>query len=466
MNAFLTIFCLILVLFHSNAQNISFNEKEWNSTIIGISVRDISSNKIIYEKNSHLQLCPASTIKLITTSAALEKLGGNYQFKTEFYYVGELKNRVLNGDLIIKTYGDPTIESRFFKKNTLNTIVLQLKQKFIDKINGKIIIDNSFIQSEINDNWIWEDINNYYAAIPYSTNIYDNEFHIYLQSQQINTPVKVLSIFPQYHSFPKIEITENLLTAQQGGDNAYIYGDPIGYSKRLKGSIPPFQKDYSIEGVLPDPPRMFYQEFFKELLHQKIILKDTIPLIVNKDSIHYTTAQLLFTHYSPPLSEIIRLTNLHSINLFAESIVYALGNGNYDKGKKEIIQFLKQQNINTDEINIDDGCGLSRLNGVSADVLTQLLSKIYQKSYSTIFWNSLPIAGESGTMKNFANTPPLANNLRCKTGYVQRVRTYAGYLKTKSGKILAVAVMFNNFNTSTEKLKNYTKAFFETIYNN
>lgn len=215
---------------YSNAQSISFNEKEWNSTIIGISVRDISNNKIIFEKNSHLQLCPASTFKLLTTSAALEKLGANYQFKTEFYYVGELKNRVLSGNLIIKTYGDPTIESRFFKNNTLNAIVLQLKQK-LDKITGKIIIDNSFIQSDIHDNWIWEDINNYYAAIPYSTNIYDNEFHIYLQSQQINTPVKVLSIQPQYHSYPKIEISENSLTAQQGGDNAYIYGDPLPFRR-------------------------------------------------------------------------------------------------------------------------------------------------------------------------------------------------------------------------------------------
>lgn len=464
MKTFLKISCLLLMFLYSNAQSISFNEKEWNSTIIGISVRDISNNKIIFEKNSHLQLCPASTFKLLTTSAALEKLGANYQFKTEFYYVGELKNRVLSGNLIIKTYGDPTIESRFFKNNTLNAIVLQLKQK-LDKITGKIIIDNSFIQSDIHDNWIWEDINNYYAAIPYSTNIYDNEFHIYLQSQQINTPIKVLSIQPQYHSYPKIEISENSLTAQQGGDNAYIYGDPLAYTKRLKGSIPPFQKEYSIEGVLPDPPRMFAQEFIKELNHQKIILKDTVPLIVNKDSIPYTTAQLLYTHYSPPLSEIVRLTNLHSINLFAECIVYALGNGNYNKGKKEIIQFLKQHNINTDEVNIDDGCGLSRLDGVSADALTQLLSKVYQKSYFTTFWNSLPVAGESGTMKNFATTPPLANNLRCKTGYVQRVRTYAGYLKTKSGKTLAVAVMFNNFNVSIDKIKQSTKAFFEMMYN-
>jgi D-alanyl-D-alanine carboxypeptidase/D-alanyl-D-alanine-endopeptidase (penicillin-binding protein 4) len=469
MPRFLTfLFCLQNFLFSQNAGlDIILKNNELSSAIIAVSVKDVSDSKAILEHNSYIQLTPASTFKLITTIVALEKLGVNFQFKTEVYYSGKIENKTLNGNLIIKGYGDPTFESRFFKSPSLQEICESLKNKGVEHISGKIIIDNSYFKPEINDNWVWEDINNYYSAIPYPINIYDNEFHIYLQSNEVNSKVQITKIFPQYNKSPKIEITESTLISKPGGDNAYIYGDPLNYSKRINGSIPPFQKDYSIEGALPDPARMFAQELISTFSKNNISFnQQQFPIIINADTLNYSQYHLLFTLKSPPLSEIVRLTNLHSINFFAESMLYALGNGNYENGKKIIMNFLKEKNINTNEINIDDACGLSRLNGISADVMTQLLNLIFNSKNKNIFQNSLPISGESGTMKNFSNSPPLSGNLMCKTGYIQRVRTYAGFLKTKSGKILSVCLMYNNFNTSNEKIKQISKIFFETLYQN
>lgn len=470
MKAFLTILLTLYQTFSAQQNNPVidkiFLQNELNTAIIGASVKDVVTQKTLYEKNSHWQLVPASTFKLLITICALEKLGANYKFKTEIYYSGEIKNKILNGNLIIKGYGDPTIESRFFKYSALQDICNLLKNKGIEKINGKLILDNSYFQPRVNNNWVWEDINNYYSAIPYPINIYDNEYHIYFQSQKENEPVQVLKIHPQYLSKPMIEITDNSLIAKQGGDNAFIYGDPFGYSKRLEGSIPPYQKNYSIEGVLPDPPRMFVQELIQKLKDNNINLADFNTLAVNKDTLNYSNKNLLGSIFSPVLSEIIRLTNLHSINLFAESLLWAIGKGNYEKGKKEIINYLVQEYLNPQEVNIDDACGLSRLDGISADLLSSLLVKIYSSKNKEVFLNSLPISGESGTMKNFSNTFPLKNNLKCKTGYIQRVRTYAGYMNTKSGKTISVCLMYNNFNTSSEKIKQISKIFFETLYEN
>lgn len=462
----LVLFGVKTLVLSQNHLSVFFQDNEWASTLIGISVKEVSTQKVIFEKNSHLSLCPASTFKLMTTAAALEKLGANFRFKTEIFYTGEIKNKTLMGDLIVKGYGDPTIESRFFQGPSLQDIVRLIQNKGIEKITGYIVIDNSYFNPKVPDNWIWEDINNYYAAVPHPINILDNEFHIYLQSGKENAPVSILKIDPQYQTAPFLEITHNEVNARQGGDNAYIYGDPQGYQKRLRGSIPPFQKKYSIEGALPDPARMFAQKLTERLLSASIVLNKRQGLVINTDTLNYKKAVLLGSITSPPLSEIIRVMNLHSVNLLAESIVYALGKGNYENGKKILRTFLKQSGLNTNELYIDDGCGLSRVNSLSADVLSQLLVQMYQSAHKETFIHSLPIAGESGTMKRFAKTAPLKGNLKCKTGSIQRVRSYAGYLTTKTGRLFAFAIIFNNLNSSSRKVKNTLRKFLETLYQN
>ncbi|GIV29561.1 MAG: peptidase M15 [Bacteroidia bacterium] len=443
------------------------NHPDLNSAIVGVSVKEVDSKKIIFEKNSHLQLVPASTFKLLTTLVALEKLGKDYRFKTEVYYSGSIKDSVLYGNLIVKGYGDPTIESRFFSASALQKIVKSIKSKNIRKIEGKLFILNNYFQPNWCGNWLYEDVNNYYAATPYPVNIYDNQFHLYLTTKEKGKYAAVVNIHPQYEFQPKIVVNDNEVVAKEGGDNAYIYGDPLGYEKRITGSIPPFQKEYSIEGVLPDPARMFADELMKRLNAENIIISANHYGILNeKESIDMTGATLLYTQYSPPLSEIIYLTNLHSINLFAESMMYALGNGNYESGKKEVADYLVKSGISSSEFNIDDACGLSRLNGISAHAMTELLIQGYQSMNKDIFLKSFPVAGVSGTMKSFTDSPPLKDKLRCKTGYFQRVRSFAGYMQTQSGKTIAICVLYNNFNVSPAQIKNITKNFFETLYQN
>ncbi len=145
-------------------------------------------------------------------------------------------------------------------------------------------------------------------------------------------------------------------------------------------------------------------------------------------------------------------------------MMYALGNGNYEAGKKEIADYLVKLGISSSEFNIDDACGLSRLNGISAHAMTELLIQAYHSVNKKVFLKSLPVAGVSGTMKNFTDSPPLKDNLRCKTGYFQRVRSFAGYMQTQSGKTIAVCVLYNNFNVSPAQIKNITKNLFETLY--
>lgn len=439
------------------------SEPELKGALISVSVKEIASQKILFEKNSTIQLVPASIFKLLTTFAALEKLGSNFKFKTEIYYSGSIQDSILNGDIIVKGYGDPTTESRFFKNSTLNEIAQSIKNLHIKAIKGHLILLNDYIRSRVCDNWTYEDVNNYYAAIPYSINIYDNQYHIYLKTDKPHQCASLIKIEPQYKNLPKILVTENNVIAREGGDNAYIYGDPLDYNKRIEGSIPPFQNEYSIEGALPHPPRMFAESLIQQINQYKIQIHPH-QYRISEDTFNLKKLHLVQTFYSPALSDIIQLTNLHSINLFAEALLYQLGNGDYEKGKRELLTFAKKLGIANNEISIDDACGLSRLNGISTNAMTELLIKAYQSPYKSIFLKSLPVAGESGTMRNFSNTPPLKGNLKCKTGYFQRVRSFAGYMNTQSGKTIAFCIIYNNFNISSEKIKQITKSFLETLY--
>lgn len=468
MMRFLTLFFIIFSLcFYSQSSNISleniFSHPSLNSSIIGISVKEASTGKIIYEKNSHSQLVPASIFKLLTTFITIEKLGADFKFKTEIYYSGNIRRDTLFGNLIIKGYGDPTFESRFFSTSALNELVQKIKNKNIRYIKGKLILVTNYFSAQVNGNWAFEDVNNYYAAVPHPLNIFDNEYHLYFETGAKGQYAKVLNIEPQYEFPPKIVITSNNVVAKEGGDNAYIYGDPFSYEKRIEGSVPPFQKKYSIEGCLPDPPRMLAESILNKFSIENIRIAEKNYNIIN-DTFNLKPFQLLDVVYSPPLSEIFRLTNLHSINLFAESMLYVLGNGDYDNGKKILLETLIKKGIDKNEVNIDDACGLSRLDGISANAMTEFLIKAYSSPYKNILLNGLPVAGESGTMKNFSDTAPLKGNLKCKTGYFARVRTFAGFLNTKTGKTLAVCIMFNNFNASLDKIKQSTKQFFETLY--
>ncbi len=462
----MTVYLFVFQLFIAQSDLINiFQNDALKGSITGIYV-SYEDGKKIFETNAHIQMSPASIFKLLTSWVMIETKGTNYKWTTDVYMSGKITaDGVLDGNLYIKGMGDPSIKSKFFSStDLLSDLVNTIKNNGIKKIKGNLIIDNAYYTPKINGSWIWEDINNYYAAIPYPINIYDNKFHIYFNSNQEGDKADITNISPQYISNP-IHI-ESQIVSKGTTDEAYVYGDPLGFNKRILGSIPPNQKEYSIEAVLPNSALMFAEQLIQKLNNNQINISNTGFIVSTQDTINYLNLKLINTHYSPPLDKIIQQTNLHSINLFAESFLYALGDGNYELGKKKITSYLSKNKFPVDEIFIDDACGLSRLNGISPYLMCSLLQTILLKKdkNSEVFLNSIPVAGSSGTLKNFGKNSLLENNLHAKTGYMKRVRSYTGYLTAASGKKIIFCLIFNNFNCSTEKIKQISKTFFETLY--
>jgi D-alanyl-D-alanine carboxypeptidase/D-alanyl-D-alanine-endopeptidase (penicillin-binding protein 4) len=167
--------------------------------------------------------------------------------------------------------------------------------------------------------------------------------------------------------------------------------------------------------------------------------------------------QILDNHYSPELSRILTLLNHESINLFAEHLVFQLalektGRGSYDAGLQIIESFWKDHGIK-DTLFMEDGSGLSRFDAVSAAQLAGVLQYMDRSPDSLIFRSTLPVAGK-GTLTGFSVNDFPGQTLQCKSGSLNRVRSYAGYLICDSGSKVAFAVMVNNFSCTQREMGN------------
>ena len=200
-------------------------DSQFTHAIISMYVVDGKTGKVVYEKNAQLGLAPASCQKIVTSAAAFELLGKDYKYKTEFGYDGNFKNGVLDGNLYIVGYGDPTFGSWRWKETNetfiTKKIMDELRKSGIKGAKNFIIDNTKWGTQTLPDGWVWQDIGNYYGAGCSAFNWHENQYDIVLKpGKKVGDPVEILSRAPD----GIIKIVSELKTAEKGsGDNAYVY---------------------------------------------------------------------------------------------------------------------------------------------------------------------------------------------------------------------------------------------------
>ena len=412
-----------------------------------------------YEKNR--SLIPASGMKAITTLSALAILGENYHYKTSLEYDSLISNGIILGNLYITGSGDPSLGSNrsqgFHRFDTLmNDWALILKKKGIKKISGKIISDASaFEEYSIPGSWNWDDIGQYYGAGPYGLNIYENTFTIYYSSGK--TKSKVDSIYPDIEGLT----IYNDVKVAGSGDDAYIFGAPDNYFRYVTGTIPANRKQFTVDGSMPDPPLFLAVELKKALIKNgiEVVGNATTNFAMNRIGLKMKgNRKPLYEHLSPPLSEIIHQTDLHSINLYAEALLKTLGkeqlnDGSTSSGIKVIRNYWTEKGLNLTGLIMEDGSGLSRLNVIPTSLMCQFLSEAYQMKNFETYKNSMAIAGEAGTLKSIGKGTSAQGKIFAKSGSMSKVRSYSGYVKSQSGKLYCFSIIMNNYTCSSSEIK-------------
>ncbi len=430
------------------------NLQELAHASFGFAVCDVQTGEQIFKSEPQLSLVPASILKVVTTATALEVFGPDFRFQTALLYSGTIRHDTLFGDLQIKGGGDPTLGSKYFPAsgNFLDDWKGVLARKGIKIISGNLNLDAGIYEKySIPNTWIWEDVGNYYGAGASGISYRDNLYEIHLSSgKEEGSATKIERTVPE---IPGLDLRNEVLSSNFNADQAYVFGSPMENRRVIRGTIPKNQADFIVKASVPDPAALLAHEFRKKLQANGISISGETVFDVGKTGIWNQLA----INQSPPLSEIIRITNHESVNLFAEHLLKHLafqktGLGSTNEGCKTIIAFWKDKGLDMNGFFMNDGSGLSRFNCITASQMVGILNYMKIRSnYSDVFYKSLPTTG-NGTLTLFSSVKFPNNCLHAKSGSMTRVRCYAGYLTTVTGRQLSFTIMLNNFSCSQSEL--------------
>jgi len=427
---------------------------------VSLCVAEADNGEVVIEYNSGKSLVPASIMKLITSAAAIELLGPQYTFKTIIGYTGSFNKRSgrLTGNIVIQGGGDPALGSKYFSdhyQDFLNSWVTEIKKLGIRKIDGRVITDDSYYDFlPVPAKWLWEDAGNYYGAGAYGLSVFDNTYEIHLKTSSDSTQVVISKIVPNECRYE----FSNWLVAAGTSDEGYVFAAPYSTNGWLAGTVPANREDFVLKASIADPPSLIAKMINERLKAEGItISEDPTTIRLEQKNLSEKVVPIAET-VSPPLSEIVEVLNHESVNLYAEHLTKELGkkyknNGSTAKGVEVIMDFLNDAGIKTSGIFIEDGSGLSPLNAINTGELVNLL--IYMKNrgkYFPEYYSSLPEAGKEGTLKYYFRDPVFDSRLRPKSGSMTRVRSYAGYFTTVSGKNMIFSIIINNYTGPSQNI--------------
>lgn len=398
----------------------------------GFVVYDPKTKKIISSYNENMPLVPASTTKLLTTETALNLLGENYRWMTQLEYSGEVDEAgTLNGNLYIVGSGDPSLGTNkagaWSYKEIIADFAHGLSSEGIKKVNGDIIIQTALYKSnatKLPENIVWLEKNNYY--LPVGT------------TKEINPANEKLIV-------RKGNMSSN--------DKRYFYVSP--YANQMV-----YADKYDGEGVLstnlPAAPAFLANSFKSTLSKSGVaVTGKVVPKMTESNP---ENRKMVAVYKSPTLSDIIYYTNQRSDNSLAEALLKTvgfqkIGDQTSESGRIVVNNHLKDIAFDTEGLSYIDGSGLSRSNKVTPIAQVKYLTSLMNQKYYKTYFDSLPIGGQSGTLKRMFLGEG-NGQIFAKTGTLNKVKTLAGYIKTNSGKTLVFSLLVNNYAGSVDQVKN------------
>jgi D-alanyl-D-alanine carboxypeptidase/D-alanyl-D-alanine-endopeptidase (penicillin-binding protein 4) len=408
---------------------------------VSFAVIDQDSGRLVFSQNPDTPRSPASTVKVVTTFAALELLGPAYTWHTRASIRGVLDQGVLDGDLILQGGGDPymTLERWW-------SFAHALRNKGLKSIRGDIVIDNTAFSLAKEDPAAFDGRpNRAYNVLPDAlmVNFQSVEFTLMPNSAAHRVDI-VASPAPVNLS---IDNRVRLAAGRCGGaagrvdfEVASDRWDRVVFS----GALSPACSERSITRVLLTPADYAYGTFVQLWRESGGEFSGKLRIAAAP-----ADAQPLIDYDSLTLAEIIRLTNKYSSNLMARHLFLSIGAdragapATLEKSAAAIADWGRAHAIPRDGIAIDNGSGLSRSTHISVLQMAKVLSVAYHSPYAPEFIASLPLAGVDGTLRSRMKSSP-AGAVRLKTGHIDGVSGVAGFVTVPSGKTYVLVSLINH----------------------
>lgn len=451
-NLFKTLTLIMVIIFGINASyalSVQKLDKQitksniFDSATIAISVRNAENNNVVYEQNQNKLLHPASTLKIFTTYFAVNQLGYDYFFKTKFY-------KDSSNNLYIKLGADPMFTTAQLK---------QALQKIKEGGNGSfknLYIDDSIVdRKEFAPGWMWDDDINPYTPKVSAYNLDGNVLKISMAKS--SNGLITTSLKSDY-------TTSVISNIKSGAKSNYIEVNRFNWSNpdviEITGQV---KTPMDISVPISSMRRYFIHNLEKALEDGKINISGSLYT----SKIVPENAELL-TETANSITRALPLILQNSSNLMSESLFKVAGavkyssTGTTESAVNAFKEFYKNIGINTDDIIVKDGSGVSRNNLLTADWMTNALDKIYKSKDFSKFQDNMAQSGD-GTLIN--RLYDLRGNVWLKTGSLSNISALSGYVNSLDGHTYSVAILIQNFKEPQTEIKQFENEIINIIYN-
>ena len=413
------------------------------SAAYSLYVREVGAPAPALAVNPELALNPASVIKIVTTLAALELLRPGYRWKTEIYTLGNIRDGVLQGDLLIKGYGDPWLVIEDFRK-----MLEELRRRGIHDIEGDLLLDTSWFDVPFTQPGAFDGKPfRTYNVLPNAllVNFKAVNFHFYPAPNGRNVRIHAEPELAGLTIDNRLQLRKRYCGGFQRGIAVAVPDEQVADHVIFSGRFPNGCGHYILRRALLTHETYAYGAF-KSLWRQA---GGGITGQVRNASAPPNIKPFL-VHHSKPLSDIIRFINKFSNNVMTRQLLLTLGAeqqeqpGTVEKGVQVINDYLAGLGLSTESLHIDNGAGLSRDVRISTKLLADILEHAWSIPWRPEFISSLAIAGVDGTARSRLKHMAAGGRAHIKTGTIDDVSAVAGYVHASSGREYVVAGMLNH----------------------
>ena len=416
---------------------------------VALYVQEVDASRPTASFNASRPMNPASAIKLVTTLAALELLGPSYAWKTEAYLLGRLQDGVLDGDLLLKGYGDPRLTIEHFW-----LFLRSLRAHGVREIRGDLVLDRSYFDVADHDpaKFDGEGLRAYNVGADALLVNYKAVRFFFLPNPAQGVAVVPEPQLAQLEVASSVRRTDGPCGDWRAGLRYDLQQRGAAVRASFTGSMPASCGE-RVWNLAPLPHDQYVYGVFKALwtelggaLHGGL-----------REGQAPAGAKPLASYESPGAAEVLRDMNKFSNNVMARQVFLTLSAetlklpGRYDRSARTVQSWLAARKLELPELVIENGSGLSRDDRITGEGLGRLLVAAYRSPVMPEFIATLPLVASDGTMKKRLTADSVAGQAHIKTGSLADVRSMAGYVLDRNGRRFAVVFLVNHQNAGASQ---------------
>lgn len=430
-----------------------------------IQIMEMSTGRVVAQRNPDQPVIPASNLKLFTTAAAYDLLGPSFEFKTTLSIRGAVDSTgVLNGDVKITGGGDPSIGGRFHDGQStavLRKFAEDLKRAGIRTVTGDVILEHGYFDTEyVHPTWPEDQLVNWYEAPVAALSIQEGTVMVRVRPGSPGGPAIV-------EMEPPNRYMRVLNTARTGGGSGAFIGRKPGTNDIVvRGGVPARSGATEVFVTVMNPLHFFANVTHDTLQGNGIRVNGTVKLA---ETAPYSDWRVVSRHQTP-LAPVTYVINKVSQNHYAEQLIKTLGaelkgNGSWAVGASVVSEWMTGKlGVPSTHFLMVDGSGMSRFNRASASSFVSVLRYMWDTPHRRDFVSSMPYSGEKNSrLRRRLNTEPYARQVYAKTGYISGAIGLSGYVHAKSGRVYAFSFLFNRYRTGVWGVYNLQDDILKTI---